>query len=149
MERGVLAVFGYTSASSAYTIKTYTNLYKLPFISLSHPIYKYRETLPNRFNNFDLRSADEANNEIGSVYNPEFEDTDEKPPLDTGYLFEDKNNLSPDYQINMFPDMVPLLVSLIKYNRWKSVYYVYNHEEGKDSFGAFIKSLNLFIFGCC
>jgi hypothetical protein len=38
--------------------------------------------------------------------------------------------VNPNFQITIHPDMVPVLVSLIKYSRWKSIYYIYNHEEG-------------------
>jgi hypothetical protein len=37
-------------------------------------------------------------------------------------------------EINMFPDFLPMLMSLIKYHRSQNVYYVYNYEEGLDRF---------------
>jgi hypothetical protein len=38
-------------------------------------------------------------------------------------------------ELNMFPDFLPMLISLIKYYRtYKHVHYVYNHDEGLDRF---------------
>ncbi len=39
--------------------------------------------------------------------------------------------LSKNYDLHMHPDMVPLLISLLKYYRWSFIYYVYNNDEGK------------------
>lgn len=43
----------------------------------------------------------------------------------------------------MQPDLIPLLVSLVKNNQWKNIYYIYNHQDG---FGFFIFiSRNIFL----
>ena len=34
------------------------------------------------------------------------------------------------FVVNLHPAITPTLISLIKYNRWKTIYYLYNHEEG-------------------
>ena len=43
--------------------------------------------------------------------------------------YNEVNSQSKNFQIHMHPDMVPMLISLIKYNRWQIIYYVYNHDE--------------------
>ena len=106
MKRGVVALLVHASSTAAYTVRTYANLYKLPFISLSHPIYKFENENKQDDNEDDVLTDDEST--------------------------EKASNSDDQYVINMHPDMVPLLVALMKYNRWKSVYYVYNHEDGTN-----------------
>lgn len=43
--------------------------------------------------------------------------------------YNEMNSQSKNFQVHMHPDMVPMLISLIKYNRWQIIYYVYNHDE--------------------
>jgi hypothetical protein len=134
MSRGVLVIIGFTSSQTANTIKTYTNFHHIPFISLSPPIIDYQ---PQNIN-------DEIDDE--QDFNIDFQDiesglTQTELMTSTPIIKEEKikkyekdteKSLENNYQINAQPDMVPLLISLVKYNRWKRVYYVYNHPEGKN-----------------
>ena len=140
MNKGVLAIFGYTSDSSAYTLKTYANLYKYPFITMSSPsnkIYEQleRKTLVNDENN-DGYLNQEITNETQSINNDEETVSEIKSEKDdighykTLNINEEEILEADEYQINMAPDMIPLLVSLLKYNRWKSVFYLYNYQGG-------------------
>ena len=51
--------------------------------------------------------------------------------VDTASKSEEESDAPapPNFQITIHPDMVPVLVSLIKYSRWKTIYYIYNHDE--------------------
>ena len=141
MGKGVLAIFGFTGAESAHTLKTYANLYKFPFISLSPPtnnryeqLRKKNSVISEHENEYQL---DERRREVESVIENETENNRDTLNVNDISDQRNSNNLESsinseveDYQINMFPDMIPLLVSLLKYNRWKSVYYFYNYQEG-------------------
>ncbi len=58
-----------------------------------------------------------------------------KPTIVDDIITSEANNdaseVKSNFQLTIHPDMVPVLVSLIKYSRWKSIYYIYNHDEGK------------------
>ena len=156
MGNGVLAIFGYTSASSSYTLQTYSNLYKYPFISMSSPTYKFYEQLGGKKNSKEENEffSDEMENqsqfkndedEIVSVSNDESSELSRLTNLNN----RDESGLEvEEYQINMAPDMIPILVSLLKYNRWKRVYYLYNYQEGSNHFKAIdiLPIINFYIF---
>lgn len=113
MSKGVLAIFGQTTLASSESIRSFSNLYKIPFISLSHPVYT---------------KNDIENQKISADFNdPVISDSSS---ISKENSTQNESKKSENFQINMHPDMVPLLVSLVKYNRWKSVYYIYNHAEG-------------------
>ena len=140
MENGVLAIFGFTGASSAHTLKTYANLYKFPFISISPPTHNHYEQAKKKNSNFDEYEADErqedeglrdTENAIGKEKSNDTSDKNMNVDNKNSNNIEGSNGVEvEDYQVNLFPDMIPLLVSLLKYNRWKSVYYFYNNHEG-------------------
>jgi alpha-glucosidase (family GH31 glycosyl hydrolase) len=139
MENGVLVIFGFTGVSSAHTLKTYANLYKFPFISISPPTNNHYEQTKKKNSNFneyeaDERQEDEALRDTENATEKENNyDASNKNIVDNknSNNIEGSNNVEvEDYQVNLFPDMIPLLVSLLKYNRWKSVYYFYNNHEG-------------------
>ena len=143
MEKGVLGIFGFTGAASAHTLKTYANLYKYPFISISPPTNNRYEQIRKKksvFNEFEnefqederqLNSRD-VENAVENENNYDPSNSKEMAAQKNSNFFESTNNSEvEDYQVNMFPDMIPLLVSLLKYNRWKSVYYFYNYQEGE------------------
>lgn len=113
MSKGVLAIFGQTSFSSAKTIESYANQYNLPFININHP--------KNIFN----PENEEKNTNIN--YN-HFKPTASEN-LKSNSIKNDKINQV--YQMFMHPNLVPLLISLTKYHRWKNVYYLYNNHEGE------------------
>ncbi len=128
MEKGVLGIFGYTAASSAYTLKTFANLYRVPFISLSPPISKYHNKMERKFE--DSYEEIESSNEPQSEIESSKRDADSKLIEASELTTNTESSNIEEYQLNMYPDMIPLLVSLIKYNRWKTMYYFYNYEEG-------------------
>ena len=129
-----MAIFGYTTALSVHTLKTYANLYKVPFISLSPPDGQY------------IKKTEKIEDTLADENDEEPQQTQsqiQKRSVDSQLNYENNyENLElnsdinvdeepiEEYQLNMFPDMIPLLVSLIKYNRWKTMYYVYNYDEG-------------------
>ena len=129
MSRGVLVIIGFTSSQTANTIKTYTNFHHIPFISLSPPVIDYKppnvDEKPDDYHDFNIDLQDiEAGSNQDEIITSTPVIKEEKTQQN------DKDNEN-NYQINAQPDMVPLLISLVKYNRWKRVYYVYNHPEGK------------------
>ena len=130
LEKGVLAIFGYTTALSAHALKTYVNLYKVPFISLSPPVSKYIKKTEVK----DAIVDDEIGFEFSNEVQMHSQIVKRSVHFESNSDIFDRSNRGTDeaYQLNMFPDMIPLLVSLIKYNRWKTMYYFYNYEEGLD-----------------
>lgn len=47
----------------------------------------------------------------------------------SSYARNKNEHKAESFILNMHPDLVPLLVSMIKYSRWKNIYYVYDNEE--------------------
>jgi hypothetical protein len=130
MSKGPLAIFGHWTTGSKNSIETYSNFYNVPFLSWSPSIYKHESNEENL--------EKEAFVEQANVDNPDGDFSNEN-----NYMKSSQANLhhvqdhfvsdsveKPSFQVNFHPDLVPLLISLIKYNRWKTIYYIYNHEEG-------------------
>jgi hypothetical protein len=166
MSKGVLAIFSQSNAISLNSIHPFVNLYKMPFVSTSHPTYKNYKNLepynyeykhePVTINPADAAKKeddddDDDNGSAGEKDANEHYDTENhlskhleminQAHLNTPTIVDDI--ISPDdgngndggenksnFQLTIHPDMVPVLVSLIKYSRWKSIYYIYNHDEG-------------------
>jgi len=128
MNKGVLAALGFTNGLSAYTLETYYNLYEVPFFSLSPPNKKYNKIITRKtastseYENLQFNQKKSFKRREDEFYEEYEED-----------LNEIVSNEDPkEYQINMYPDITPLLISLLKYNRWKTVYYIYNYNEGSS-----------------
>lgn len=111
MSKGVLAVFGQTSFSSAKTIESYADRYNLPFININHPKNILNQNDKETITDFDY---------------DQFKSSESENLKSISY---DKKKQA--YQMFMHPNLVPLLISLTKYHRWKNVYYLYNNQEGK------------------
>lgn len=127
MSKGVLAIFGQTTLTASESIKSFTNTYKVPFISLAHPVSRIetKEKRPGHSEYINPHLDHNGFSTLGADQNQK----------ENQYSGQTKSKFNSDesldnYQINMHPDMGPLLISLIKYNRWKFVYYIYNHDEG-------------------
>lgn len=141
MSKGVLAIFSYSNTFTQNSIDSMLNSYRVPFISVMHP---FNNEAPATLNQVEHgANKDESshviesilgkhaiNEVIGSVTTtPEQQaksSTDQKEADDAG----NERPKSPNSHLSIHPDMTPLLVSLIKYSRWSSIYYVYNHKEG-------------------
>jgi hypothetical protein len=134
MSRGVLVIIGFTSSQTANTINAYTNFHKIPFISLSPPVIDYQPPkIADNVDeikdfNIDLQDVELGLNQDELMTSTPIikEELTQQSDKDT------EKSLENSYHINAQPDMVPLLISLVKYNRWNRVYYVYNHPEGKE-----------------
>lgn len=109
MSKGVLVIFGQTSFSSGQTIKSYADRYNIPFININHPKHILDKENREQENNIKFKPVEQDNLKF-----------DKK-------IHDDIKQI---YQFFMHPDLVPLLISLTKYHRWKSVYYLYNNQEG-------------------
>ena len=139
MSKGVLAIFGFTSSSVADTIKTYTSMHNIPFISLSHPVLKYRSHATELLQNDDSdmndgggsgNSQPSSSSASSSSYGGGGGGNSESNEIGEMMVSNEPIQENVNFQLSMHPDMVPLLISLIKYNRWKRIFYVYNHDEG-------------------
>jgi hypothetical protein len=127
MNKGVLATLGFSNGLSAYTLETYSNLYEVPIILLSPPNKKHNKYSPKQL------TYDTVENEnLQFIPKKKFQRREE---FDEEYEEEAVENVADkftnEFQINMYPDITPLLISLLKYNRWKTVYYIYNYPEGE------------------
>ncbi len=138
MSRGVVVIIGFTSSQTSATLKTYTNFHKIPFINLKSPVINYEETSNDekreeideifRFtqnSNTDLQDIEEGNSDIQSTTPKALKQSKNEVKRN-----EADRQLEDNFQINAQPDMVPLLISLIKYSRWEKVHYLYNNPEG-------------------
>ena len=128
MSRGILAMFSHISTVSYETLRSLTSFYEMPFITMTHPVHEYNyrtneDKNDDRSFSLDMSGSDysyvDRNSQLSSSYVNRFN----KKSRDNG----------PSFLLNMHPDLVPLLVSMIKYNRWKNIIYVYDNEEGRQS----------------
>lgn len=149
MSKGVLAVFAQTNTAASDALKSFTNSYQMPFITVTHPIHEYaysdenqrERASENHSPSFPINTAEESISKIS-----------QQAKAEEDYQKTVEKKMSENFQFNMHPDLVPMLVSMIKYTRWKNIYYVYNHDEGiyyfliKKLFTIFKKPIrNLFL----
>lgn len=151
MNHGALAVFSNIETSSYETLKSFASFHEIPFITMTHPIHEYNymsSSSPYDSNHEeDDRSSRGGSSSMDSSLSnfDAFDDVfDEKRASwqqrtkteDDSMIIDSKDKLSSSslpresFLLNMHPDLVPLIVSMIKYNRWKNIYYIYDHEEG-------------------
>lgn len=127
MAKGVLAVFSNINTASYETLKSFANFYEIPFITMTHPVHVY-----------NYLSGEQDINEDEASFPAIDSFADKNPQSSTAQnqaKFENRHDgkSTEDFVLTMHPDLVPLLVSMIKYNRWKNIYYVYDNEEGFKS----------------
>jgi len=134
MERGVLAIFGGVSQASAKTIKSFVNYYNIPFITWNNPSYKASEHyLDDNDNEYEANNPTQDEEKDSDEYNEseyyvvEPPETTNKPVVKAP---EKENKIN--YLLNMHPELSSVLVSIIKYNRHKTVYYLYDHFTALD-----------------
>jgi hypothetical protein len=134
MSKGPLAIFGHWTSASKNSIETYTNLYNVPFLSWSPTIYKHETNEENLEKEAFVQQASVENHdgEFSSEHNymNSLQANLNQIHNTNGDHLANEIADTPSFQVNFHPDLVPLLISLIKYNRWKTIYYIYNHEEG-------------------
>jgi hypothetical protein len=151
MSKGVLAIFAQSSPVSLNSIESFANLYKVPFITTLHPAYKpdqVQDMYHEKKNHYyDQEQVDESDDEDQysnqKDQNAGFENQEnynfmEKQNINSNTMtmnsnnensFSHTKNENQNFHLTMHPDMVPLLVSFIKYSQWKTIYYIYNHDE--------------------
>lgn len=122
MERGVLALFGETSMLTSDSIKTFVNSYNIPFFTWSYPNLKYSDF-------FDLNKIENDQSVIGLDSSTDLQDASSAKPSQSNKSNETAKDDYP-YLLNMHPSFTPLLISLLKYHRWETVYYIYDNDEG-------------------
>jgi len=132
MERGVLAIFGGVSQQSAKTIKSFVNHYNIPFITWNNPSYKTSENyLDDNDNEYEANNPtkddDSDNQNEESEYYAEPSETTTSSVLKTA-----ESEKKVNYLLNIHPELSSVLVSIIKYNRHKTVYYFYDHLTALD-----------------
>jgi hypothetical protein len=116
MERGALAIFGEADLSTSNSLRSFVNYYNVPFFTWSYP------TL-NDFNADHIEKKSELETEANENYENRFK------KLEINKARKNSDDAL-NFLLNMHPSFTPVLVSLIKYNRWQTVYYVYDHDEG-------------------
>ncbi len=105
MERGVLALFGETSMAASDSLKSIVNQYNIPFYTWSYP------------------KNDEITNVINAGSESSADSTETEQIVST-------SNESPNFLLNMHPSLSPMLIFLMKYHRWQTIYYIYDNDEG-------------------
>ena len=122
MERGVLAIFGGISEASSRSLQSFVNFYNIPFFAWNSPTYKTTETyLDENDNEYDLNGK----------FEQQMEELVASPKANQDSIENVEPKEENNYFINMHPEIAPVLISLIKYNRHKTIYYMYNHDFGK------------------
>ena len=144
MSRGSLAIFGSTKLTSMETVKSMTDKYNIPFFSWSFFVQN-KEEINQRFNQqivnkVQIQIGTSENDTIklskrGVNFQPanyekgEYENSDYSKSI---LYFKNKNKrISREpRQLYLRPNIAPVLIETIKYYRWKSVFYLYNYEQG-------------------
>ena len=108
MERGVLALFGDASMAAADSLKSFVNQYNIPFFTWSYP------------KNDELMNVISASSESESQ-------TESEPQAIA-------NDGPSSFLLNMHPSLSPMLIFLMKYHRWQTIYYIYDNDEGLNYF---------------
>jgi hypothetical protein len=141
MSRGVLALFGGLNLSSYNSIKSFVDFYNIPFFTWSYPLYEndvyylknvYTKQYDFNNNEYDLDKNDKNEYDLPNLSDASRNQNDD---LYNNLNVENKKNSQFEskklnYLVNMHPEITPVLISLVKYNRWKTVYYLYNSDEG-------------------
>lgn len=126
MSRGVLAIFGPVIPESYNTLKTFSNSFHIPYITWDSPIYEDEEPLQTE-NDVDDSTEDEIRTKDEFVKKKiDVDNDDDNSEYDELLTGSDISN----FQLFLYPDISPMLIELIKQNRWKTLYYIYNHERG-------------------
>ncbi len=165
MSRGVLAIFGSTNLASFEIVKSLTNKYNIPFISWSFFFQDNQNILRALQSRNDLTKHSLLKNEtvISPVNNnikQQKRDLNFKPTrtdyeYSYPYEYETKNyNNGIEYlknmkkelatkteekQIYLRPLISDILIEMVRYYRWESVYFVYNHEHGELNLAALMQ----------
>jgi len=111
MSRGVLAIFGETNMFTAESIKSFVNHYNIPFFTWTYPT---SDLIPNDSKE-EAFLLDEENDYDDDEETQKIKMKNKTPQ--TSYLF------------NMYPSLTGLLISLLKYHKWKNIYYIYDNDE--------------------
>jgi hypothetical protein len=132
MSRGVLAIFGsFSSSSSINIIRSITNHYDLPFISITNvPRRGYYEQLQS---DYEIRNK-LLNNSTSNNYKDIIMHVVNKQ----SEVIKDNNrtnelNVTSNFthsQLFMRPNIIPVLIELIKHYKFSTIYYIYNYESG-------------------
>lgn len=124
MERGVLAIFGGIPADSVEAIKSFVNFHNVPFIAWNSPPYQSNDDMDDiEDDEMDARVFD--NDEI-ELTNKIVKNTITAAPTTPEKITQ------PSFYLNMYPDITSVLISIIKYDRHKTVYYLYNDISALD-----------------
>lgn len=152
MSRGVLAIFSNIETSSYETLRAFTSHHEIPFVTMTHPIHEYTYASDNDNDNESDRSVidptlpsfgPESSDDGSFIQHSSVWQDDERKDARhdsngartmggaTSQIGSSHANHAnkESFLLNMHPDMVPLLVSMIKYNRWRNIYYVYDYDE--------------------
>ncbi len=139
MERGTLAIFGGISSASSKSIKSFVNFYNIPFITWNEPSYKlYDNYLEENDNNKYTDESSTTKSSVQSEYEQNLESIDNVLTKNKDTQINSKANndndsnfkMNSNFLINMHPEISPVLISFVKYNRHRIIYYLYNHESG-------------------
>jgi hypothetical protein len=135
MNRGILGLFGHIDSDSDNALRAITNLYQMPFITWAPPIYKYTKSEINH-SKLNKKQQDQQNrdeewfsDDVADYHSPHVSPNKYSSQYNYDHIGTETDNDNQYYQINMYPDLVPVIVSLIKYNRWDRVYFFYNHND--------------------
>jgi hypothetical protein len=131
MSRGVLAIFGsFSSSFSINAIRSITNHYDLPFISISN--------VPRRGYYEQLKSDYEIRNKLLTNTTNNYKDIIMNVVNKQSEIIKDNNrtnelNVTSNFthsQLYMRPNIIPVLIELIKHYKFSTIYYIYNYESG-------------------
>jgi hypothetical protein len=131
MERGVLAIFGGIPEESVESIKSFVNFHHVPFIAWNNPPYESEGADVSDEEDTEIREFDT---------DEESEETELARKRAKATTLAAKTNIpnssqetvaqAHSYFLNMYPEISSVLISIIKYDRHKTVYYLYDDVSG-------------------
>jgi hypothetical protein len=136
MTRGPFAIFGTSEWSTLNTLKSFTNFYNVPYVSWSYldrkPFYSMNQikSLNSKITNHH-KSYSNSYEKI-FLRREDYDLIEQK----TFIKIQNHTNMNsfkqPSYQLFLKPDLVPVLIELIRFYDWKHFYYIYNYENGNN-----------------
>jgi hypothetical protein len=134
MTRGPFVIFGTSEWSTLNTLKSFTNFYNMPYVTWSYLDRKPFHTI-NQIKHLNMKKNDNQKS-FSNSYEKIFLRREDYDLIEQKSLIKIQNhsninsNKPSSYQLFLKPDLVPVLIELIRFYGWKQFYYIYNYENG-------------------
>jgi len=146
MTRGPFVIFGTSEWSTLNTLRSFTSFYNIPYVTWSYLDRKPFYTI-NQMKNLNMKKIDDQKS-FASSYEKIFLRREDYDLVEQKSLIKIQNqstnmnsNKLSSYQLFLKPDLVPVLIELIRFYDWKQFYYIYNYENGSNIIKSNIKAI--------